>query len=164
MCCMDPSILTLGHRALSQPAEEVKNIDGRTMDLVSKMFDVLDVSQAIGLAATQIGVSKQIFVYTLGDVRRALFNPKIVESSGEWTYVEGCLSIPGVFVELVRPRTVLLSAVSADGEPVNVEATDLLARLYQHEVDHLNGVLMLQRLPEFERSKILEGYAHVRPL
>lgn len=161
---MEPSILTLGHRALSQRAHDVENIDGRTMDLVSKMFDVLDRSQAIGLAATQIGVSKQIFVYNLDDVRRVLFNPKVVESSGEWTYVEGCLSIPGVFVELVRPRTVLLSAVSALGEPVNIEATDLLARLYQHEVDHLNGVLMLDRLSQSEKSKILQDYTLTSPL
>lgn len=161
---MEPSILTLGHPALSRQAREVKNINGRTMDLVSKMFDVLDRSQGIGLAATQIGVFRQIFVYTLDDVRCVLFNPKIVESSEEWTYVEGCLSIPGVFAELVRPRNVLLSAVSADGEPVTIEATDLLARLYQHEVDHLNGVLMLDRLSHSEKSKILEDYALTSPL
>ena len=161
---MEPSILTLGHRALSRQAHEVKNINGRTMDLVSKMFDVMDRSHAIGLAATQIGVSKQIFVYTLDGARCALFNPKIVESSKEWTYVEGCLSIPGVFAELVRPRNVLLSAVSMDGESISIEATDLLARLYQHEIDHLNGILMLDRLSQSEKSKILEDYAYTSPL
>ncbi len=161
---MEPSILTLGHRALSQRARDVGNIDGRTMDLVSTMFDVLDASPGIGLAATQIGVPEQIFVYSLDDVRCALINPRITESSGEWTYVEGCLSIPGIFVELVRPRNVLLSAVSADGEPVNIEATDLLARLFQHEVDHLNGVLMLDRLSQSEKSRILEDYTLTSPL
>lgn len=156
---MHLDVLTLGSPALGRRAQEVSNVDGRYQELVSSMFEVLYRSGGLGLAATQVGVMERVFVYDLGGAPRVLFNPVIVETSGEWSFVEGCLSMPGLFVDLVRPRSVLLSAVSADGEKVNVEATDLLARLYQHEVDHLDGVLLIDRLSSSEKSRVLDEYA-----
>ena len=115
----------------------------------------------IALAAPQIGIQKQIFVWDLDGERRVIFNPEIVESSGEWVYDEGCLSIPGLFVEMVRPRHVLMRGVDLDGEIVEREASDLEARMYQHELDHLHGVLMFDRMPTDQRAEALAEYRRI---
>jgi peptide deformylase len=112
----------------------------------------------IGLAAPQIGVQKQLFVYDIGDGADVLINPVVVESSGEWVYEEGCLSIPGLYVEMVRPKEILLKGINIDGEEVTVEADELLSRLFQHELDHLNGVLMFERMTPDQRTEALAEY------
>jgi peptide deformylase len=110
------------------------------------------------LAAPQIGVQKQLFVYDIGDGADVLINPVVVESSGEWVYEEGCLSIPGLYVEMVRPKEILLKGINIDGEEVTVEADELLSRLFQHELDHLNGVLMFERMTPDQRTEALAEY------
>jgi peptide deformylase len=112
----------------------------------------------IGLAGPQIGVEKQIFVYDLDDDPQVILNPVIVESSGEWVYDEGCLSIPGLFVEMLRPKQILVRGLTLAGEEVEVEADELLSRLFQHEVDHLNGVLMFDRMTPDQRESALSEY------
>jgi peptide deformylase len=87
-----------------------------------------------------------------------LLNPTIVEARGEWVYDEGCLSIPGLSVEIVRPREVLVRGVDLDGNEVEIEADDLLARLFQHEVDHLRGVLMFERMTPEQRKEALAAW------
>jgi peptide deformylase len=82
----------------------------------------------------------------------------VVESSGEWVYEEGCLSIPGLYVEMVRPKEILLKGINIDGEEVTVEADELLSRLFQHELDHLNGVLMFERMTPDQRTEALAEY------
>jgi peptide deformylase len=110
------------------------------------------------LAAPQIGVQKQIFVYDVDDDPQIILNPTIVESSGEWVYDEGCLSIPGLYVEMLRPKQVLVRGLSIDGEEIHIEADELLARLFQHEIDHLNGVLMFDRMTPDQRKFALAEY------
>ena len=155
-------IRTFGDPVLKSQAAPVVDVDGRAIRLVEQMFDTLDHSDGgIALAAPQIGVQKQVVVWDLDGDRRAIFNPEIVESSGEWVYDEGCLSIPGLYVELVRPRTVLLRGVDVNGEIIEYEADDLEARMYQHELDHLNGVLMFDRMGDEQRREAMAEYRRI---
>jgi len=140
------SIRVIGDPVLSQRASEINDIDGRLVQLVDDMFDIMYDAPGIGLAAPQIGVQKRLFVYEFADQPGVLINPEIVESDGEWVYNEGCLSIPGIYFEIARPKTVCIRGVDLDGNEVQIEADELQARLYQHELDHLDGTLMVEHL------------------
>jgi peptide deformylase len=146
------SIRVIGDPVLKQRASEIGDIDGRLVQLVDDMFDIMYDAPGIGLAAPQIGVQKRLFVYEFADEPGVLINPEIVESDGEWVYNEGCLSIPGIFFEIARPKTVLIKGIDLDGNDVQIEADELQARLYQHELDHLDGTLMVEHLTE-DQSK-----------
>lgn len=152
------SIRTFGDPVLKSSAAPVTDIDGKIARLVDEMFDTLYESQnGIALAAPQIGVQKQIFVWDLEEQPTVIINPEIVESDGEWVYDEGCLSIPGLYVELLRPKRVLMRGLDLDGNTVELEADELEARMFQHELDHLHGVLMFDRmLPDQYREAMAE--------
>jgi peptide deformylase len=122
------------------------------------MLAVMYDAPGLGLAAPQIGVQKQLFVYDVDDSPQVLINPKIVESSGEWVYDEGCLSIPGLYVEMLRPKLVLVEATNLEGNTIQIEADELLARLFQHEIDHLQGVLMFERMTPDQRKMAMAEY------
>jgi peptide deformylase len=110
----------------------------------------------VGLAAPQVGVEKRLFVYDIGEGPRTLINPAITESDGEWAFDEGCLSVPGLSWEIVRPKQVLLTGIDLDGNDVAIEADEILARCFQHEIDHLDGVLLLERLDGDTRKAALK--------
>jgi peptide deformylase len=149
------SIRVVGDPVLRQRAAEVTNIDGRLAKLAEDMIATMYEAPGVGLAAPQVGVEKRMFVYDVGEGPLTIVNPVIVESDGEWTFDEGCLSVPGLSWEVVRPKTVLLRGVDLDGNDVEVEADELLARCFQHEVDHLDGVLVLERLdPDTRRAAL----------
>ena len=153
-------IRTFGDPVLKTPADKVENVDGKTIRQVDAMFDALYTSDGgIGLAAPQIGIQKQIFVWEVDEEPMVIINPEIVESGGEWLYDEGCLSIPGLYVEIVRPKDVLMRGRSLDGNEIEIEATELLGRLFQHELDHLHGVLMFERMSPEQRKEALAEYA-----
>ena len=154
-------IRTFGDPVLKAVAEEVENIDGKIIRLTQNMLQAMYKAPGLGLAAPQIGVQKQIFVYDIDGEPITLLNPKIVESRGEWVYDEGCLSIPGLYVEMLRPKEVLLEAVDLNGNTIQVEADELLARLFQHELDHLNGVLMFDRMTPDQREEALREYKRI---
>ena len=155
-------IRIFGDPVLKTPAAAVTEIDGKVARLVDNMFDTLSVSDTgIGLAAPQVGVQKQIFVWEVEDKRELVINPQIVESSGEWVYEEGCLSIPGLYVELVRPKEVLMRGLDLDGNEIEFEADELMGRLFQHELDHLNGVLMFDRMEPDQRKAALAEYRRI---
>ena len=99
---------------LKSMASEVTNVDGKIATLCEQMFEMMYEAPGLGLAAPQIGVQKQIFVYDVDDDPQIILNPTIVESSGEWVYDEGCLSIPGLYVEMLRPKQVLVRGLSID--------------------------------------------------
>jgi peptide deformylase len=129
----------------------VTEIDGRFAKQVKGMFNALyNSDNGIALAAPQVGLQKRCFVYDLegGEDPQVLINPRITGSDGEWWYSEGCLSIPGLHFDICRPKTVEVTALNLDGDEVTFEADELLARLAQHEIDHLDGVLMLEHLDE----------------
>jgi peptide deformylase len=156
-------IRLFGDPVLKSRAAPVTDIDGKVARLVDDMFDTLyESDNGLALAAPQIGVQKQIFVWDLGEDPRVVFNPEIVESSGEWVYEEGCLSIPGLYVEIARPKQVLLRGVDVDGNPVEWEADELQARMFQHELDHLNGVLMFDRMTPEQRREAKAEYRRVQ--
>lgn len=143
-------IRTIGDPVLRQRAAQVTDIDGKVAKLAKDMVRTMYDAPGVGLAAPQVGVQKQLFVYDLGDETGAhtLVNPRIVESDGEWTYEEGCLSVPGLSWEITRPRDIHLVGHDLDGNEVSIEATEFEARVFQHELDHLNGVLLVERLDE----------------
>ena len=147
------AIRIVGDPVLRQRAEEVTEIDGRLAKLCEDMIETMYDAPGIGLAAPQVGVQKRFFVYDIGDGPAVLINPVLNESDGEWEYHEGCLSVPGMSFDIVRPKTVSVTGVDLDGNDVEFEADELMARMLQHEIDHLDGVLLLERLDEDQRRE-----------
>jgi peptide deformylase len=148
------AIRIVGDPVLRQRADEVTDIDARLVRLVDDMFTTMYDAPGVGLAAPQVGVQKRFFIYDLdhGDGQQVLINPVVEESDGEWEFTEGCLSIPGLHFDIVRPRRIHVTGVDLEGREVSLEADDYLARVIQHELDHLDGVLMLERLDEDQRK------------
>ena len=111
----------------------------------------------LGLAAPQVGVQKRLFVYQMGEDEgpKVIVNPVITESRGEWEFEEGCLSIPGLYFPIVRPKEVHLTGYDLDGNEVSIEADELMARVFQHELDHLDGTLLLEYLDKDQRKAAL---------
>jgi peptide deformylase len=148
------TIRVFGDPVLKQKATDVANVDGVIARLAEDMIETMRAAPGIGLAAPQVGVQKRLFVYQLNDDETAhvLINPAITESSGEWSYEEGCLSVPGLYFPIVRPKEVHVVGYDLDGQDVALEADELLARLLQHEMDHLDGTLLLERLEPDQRK------------
>jgi peptide deformylase len=140
------SIRLYGDPVLRQRTNEVSEIDGGLKQLADDMIETMYAAPGVGLAANQVGIQKRMFVYDAGEGPNVVINPRITESSGEWTYDEGCLSVPKLSWPIVRPREILLEGLDLDGNEISVEAEEYLARVYQHEVDHLDGVLLIERL------------------
>lgn len=143
-------IRMIGDPVLKQQAAEVTDIDGTLLRLVEDMIDTMYDALGLGLAAPQVGIQKRLFVWDLNDGTgpHSMINPEIVESDGEWVHEEGCLSVPGLSWEIVRPNRVHVIGRDLQGNEVSIEASELGGRLFQHELDHLNGVLLTERLDE----------------
>lgn len=139
-------IRTYGDPVLRQVAADVDQIDESILRLVDDMIETMHEAPGVGLAATQVGVQKRLFVYDIGDGPSAVLNGRITESSGEWTYEEGCLSVPGLYWPITRPNEVLLEGLDLDGNEIKLEGSELLGRVFQHETDHLDGILLIERL------------------
>jgi peptide deformylase len=150
------SIRVVGDPVLRQRATEVTTIDGRLAKLADDMIATMYDAPGVGLAAPQVGVEKRMFVYDVGDGPFTVVNPQIVETDGEWAHEEGCLSVPGLSWEIVRAKRVHLTGVDLAGNEVSIEADELLARCFQHELDHLDGVLLLERLDADTRKQALK--------
>lgn len=148
-------IRQFGDPVLRQRAREIEEVDGALVRLVEDMFETMYDAPGVGLAAPQVGVERRLFVYDIGDGPNSIINPVIVESSGEWIYDEGCLSIPDLSWTVVRPGSVHLRGVLLDGEEIDIEADELLARCFQHEMDHLDGILLVERLDEEQRKEAM---------
>ena len=144
-----------GDPVLKQRAREVEDFDGSLAALVEAMYETMYEAVGVGLAAPQIGVQRRIFTYDVGEGPHAVVNPEIVDASGEWVFNEGCLSVPGLHFEITRPKLVTLRGLAVDGSKIEIEADEMLARVFQHEIDHLDGVLLLDRLEPDERKRAL---------
>lgn len=157
-------ILEYGEPVLRKKARAVRKITKRHKELAEEMMETVKEAPALGLAAPQVGVSERIIVARVEDKDYILVNPRIVHRSGSQVDVEGCLSLPGLQGEVRRFEKVVVRALNLRGEPVQVEATGLLSRVLQHEIDHLNGILFIDRvLPEtlhwvIEDEEAEEGY------
>ena len=158
------SIRLFGDPVLKQRAPLVAEIDGRLKVLADDMLVTMYDAPGVGLAAPQVGVQKRMFVYDLHDDEGAktIVNPVISEARGEWTYMEGGLSIPGLARPIIRPKEAHLTGLDLDGNEISIEADEFEARVFQHEVDHLDGVLLVERLDEEQRKeamRILRSWA-----
>ncbi len=151
-------IRIFGDPVLRQVSKELTEIDGTVAKLVEDMIPVMYKAEGLGLAAPQVGVQKRLFVYDMNDGRgpQTLINPVIKESSGEWTYEEGCLSVPGLSWEITRPNEIHLVGLDLQGNEVDIQASELLSRLYQHELDHLDGKLLIDQLDDARRKAALK--------
>jgi len=146
-------IRVYGDPVLNQVATEVDNIDGRVAALAASMIETMYEAPGVGLAANQIGVQKRLFVYDKGDGPVVIVNPVIVESQGEWTYEEGCLSVPGMSWEITRANAVHLTGFDLDGNEIDIQTDEFEGRIFQHEMDHLDGVLLIERLDAVQRRE-----------
>lgn len=130
--------------------------------LIDDMFETMHVARGIGLAATQVGRLERICVIDIDKVTYALVNPEIVESDGEQSGEEGCLSIPEIYGDVTRAKHVVVRARDRDGKPIEVDANDLLARCLQHEIDHLHGRLFIDYLSLLKRTAALKKWRKLR--
>ena len=148
-------IRTYGDPALKVRCAEVTDIDASLVTLVDDMIETMYHAPGVGLAANQVGVQKRLFVYDVGDGPQAVINPVLSGHDGEWTYEEGCLSVPELYWPIARPRQVHLRGVGLDGKELSVDGDELLARVFLHEVDHLDGTLLIERLDPQHRKDAL---------
>lgn len=127
--------------------------------ILEEMRDTLKDASGIGLAAPQIGVLKRLFIFDLGDGVKCFINPEIIWASKKTLAdTEGCLSIPGHEVTVVRPESVKVVGCDEHGEPIEIEADGLMARMFQHEIDHLDGILIIDRTSEAERRQVMAEF------
>ena len=149
-------IVTFGHPALNMKSEDVENIDDYIVSLTKRMIDIMYEAPGVGLAAPQIGINKNLFVFDAGDGPKVAINPKIEDLQGTIVFMEGCLSLPGYYWDIERREYAKVSCINEKGEEVIYEGEDLLGRVLQHEYDHLQGHLLLKQLKRKIRKEAMK--------
>lgn len=150
---------------LRKKAIEVRKITDSDRKLAYDMVEAMRADNGVGLAAPQVGILRRIIVIEdVEDKKQAivLINPRITAKRGKSVFCEGCLSIPGVTNDVSRPAKVSLEAMNLDGKKISIEAAGLFARIAQHEIDHLDGILFIDRVGYFKRKKILKHLDSVK--
>ncbi|MCP4968275.1 MAG: peptide deformylase [bacterium] len=148
-------IRTFGDPVLRATAADVTD-DAESLErLVADMLETMYEAPGVGLAAPQIGISKRIFVADIGEGPFTMVNPEIVDLSGTWTFDEGCLSVPGYYWPIKRPDFAKARGFDIEGNPVEFEGEELMGRVLQHEIDHLHGMLLLERLSRRAKKQAL---------
>jgi peptide deformylase len=153
-------IVRWGEPVLHEPSQAVKEIDAGIRALVDDMVETMYAAPGIGLAAPQVGVSLRLFVADISAGRQAsdlvtFINPEFVERDGMQLEEEGCLSVPGFQATVARPSRVVLKGLDREGREQTIEGTGLLARCFQHEMDHLDGTLFVDRLRGLQKDLIV---------
>jgi peptide deformylase len=151
------AIRTFGDPVLKQRAGEVTELDGALERVVHTMYETMYEAIGVGLAAPQVGMQKRIFTYDVGEGPLVMINPVVVESAGEWVHEEGCLSVPGLSFDVVRSQHVVVQGMDLDGNDVVVDDDDFLGRVFLHEIDHLDGLLVLDRLEGDVRKQAMRA-------
>jgi len=152
-------IREFGDPVLKTRAAPVESFDESLVRLTQEMLATMRDNEGVGLAATQVGRLKRVFVAAIEDDEYVIVNPVLTDRSGTTeTVTEGCLSIPGIQVDVERPITVTISGQDVSGKLLQIEASDLLARVLQHEVDHLDGVLILDRTDRQSRKAAMREW------
>jgi peptide deformylase len=156
-------IRIMGDPVLREPAAEVAELDDEVRELVQDMMETMYHAEGIGLAAPQVGVSRRVIVVDLRDSDEegpiALINPRVTESGRKTDRSpEGCLSIPGMEEVVERPETVTVEGLTPDGETVSMKVSGLLSRALQHEIDHLDGILFVDRLSPLKRRMAVKKW------
>ena len=148
-------IRIVGDPVLKQRAKDVEEFDGKLAALTQGMTSTMYEAIGCGLAAPQIGVQRRVVTYDVGDGPFVIINPEIVDSSGTAVYEEGCLSIPGLRFDVERPEKITVRGLDVNGNEVVFEDDDFLARMMQHEIDHLDGILTIDRLSPKDRKRAM---------
>ncbi len=148
---------------LTRKADPVTAFDKKLEELVQNMFETMHAYQGVGLAAPQVGSSRRLFVLREPEgPEMCLINPELFDLTGREEGEEGCLSMPGVYAMVPRATNIRVRAQDLKGDPIELEATDFLARIIQHETDHLDGILFPERLDLISRQAALEEWARIR--
>ena len=153
-------VFKLGEDILREKAIPLEEVTDETRLLAEEMFKTMHEHNGIGLAGPQVGLNRRIFVIELDDgVRHVFINPQIISTSAETSmYEEGCLSIPGVYESIERPVKVTVQAINKDGKAFTIDADGLLARAIQHENDHLDGILFIDKGDPELKAKTIENF------
>jgi peptide deformylase len=154
---MAKPIRLFGDPVLRRRSEPVSSVDGEAIGIIDNLIATVDEAGGLGLAAPQIGVTKRVIVVVeVGEdglrTHHVLVNPEIVSACGEDVCEEGCLSIPGIYANVKRPQSVVVKGLDRQGKQVNVEASGLMARAFAHEIDHLDGILLVDRIGMVKRG------------
>lgn len=144
------NIRTIGDEILRKKCKRVEEINDRTLTLIKDMIETMYAADGVGLAAPQVGILKRIAVVDVGDGPIVVINPEIIETEGSYLDEEGCLSIPGEQGKVLRPERIKVKAINENSEEVIIEGEGLLCRALCHEIDHLDGVLFVDKLVEGE--------------
>lgn len=159
-----PKITQYGSPVLRTATEPIEEIMPRHVALVNRMKWVLSQAKGYGLAAPQVGASEPIFIYEDAGTYKTIVNPTLYDYDDSlWLFDEGCLSIPGRTFPIWRPKRVLLRGLDITGAEIKIEAVDLLARIFQHEMDHLNGKLVIDQLSSEERDEFEASWKPPKP-
>jgi peptide deformylase len=154
-------IVPFPHPALRWKSRDVTRIDDALRGIVDNMFELMYESKGIGLAANQVGLPLRLFVVNVsGDPEKTdeeivFINPSIRNRRGSAVGEEGCLSLPGLYADVARPEAIVVEAFDLDGQPFRIKVDDLPARVIQHETDHLDGVLFIDRIDDTDRARLL---------
>ena len=151
-------IRTFGDPVLRMEAKPITDIDSKVRTLVRDLIETMYNAPGVGLAASQIGIPRRVAVFDTQDELgpRVMINPEIVERSGEWEFEEGCLSVPNKYWPIVRPAFARVKALDLDGNEIELAGDGVVGRVIQHEVDHLDGYLLIDRLPKRVRKHALK--------
>ncbi len=152
------NILHYPDERLHKVATPIDQVDNALRKLIDDMAETMYAAPGIGLAATQVDVHKRLIVIDVSEDKTGLtafVNPRIVEADGKTTYEEGCLSVPGIYEEVERAEHVVVEALDRDGKPFRLEADGLLAICIQHEIDHLDGKVFVEKLSKLKLNRIL---------
>lgn len=138
-------VVKYGDPVLNERAKEVTEFNDEIKQLIAHMYDVMVAAEGVGLAANQVGKSIRLFVYDVGEGPHAFINPVILKKSGSQIASEGCLSVPGLHGDVDRANIAVVEGLNENGEKVRITGKGLLARAFQHEIDHLDGILFIDR-------------------
>jgi peptide deformylase len=165
---MNRKLVYYGNETLRKVADKVKNINKEVIDLINTMYNVMYEARGVGLAGPQIDVSKKIItidLYDPGRPRLALINPEIISNSDEVEpYEEGCLSLPGISESVIRPCRITVKGFTPDEKEVMIDADGLLARVLQHEIDHLNGIVFIDHLEDHIKKRLRSDLKKIKKL
>lgn len=150
-------VLRYPNPVLKKKAKTVKRVDAYVKSLIDDMEDTMRASNGIGLAAPQVGESLRIIMVDIGEGLHILINPKIIKKAGDQEFVEACLSVPGVNGPVTRSLKLTLTGLDRNGKKIEIEAEGLLAIVFQHEIDHLDGKVFIDRIPDPSLIK------HIKP-
>lgn len=165
---MSYKLVYYGNETLSTAAAAVENIDGSIASIIDEMFEIMYREAGIGLAAPQVNLSKRIVVVDTGEGRNgkmAFVNPVIKERSDSTEpFDEGCLSLPGIYSEVIRPFSILISGYNRHGKEVTFEAEGINARVLQHELDHLDGILFVDRIEKYRKDELRHELKRIKKM